>query len=52
MKLSKIGLGTEVVVPPELKQEAEKRFSEHKFNIVANEMMSLNRTMPDSRYPE
>ncbi|XP_055295467.1 polypeptide N-acetylgalactosaminyltransferase 13-like [Sitodiplosis mosellana] len=45
-------LGNVVNIPSELKEEADKRWSEHRFNIIANEMMSLNRTMPDIRYPE
>ncbi|XP_031622984.1 polypeptide N-acetylgalactosaminyltransferase 13-like [Contarinia nasturtii] len=45
-------LGQAVVVPEERKEEATKRFSENQFNIIANEMMSLNRSMPDVRYPE
>lgn len=45
-------LGYAVAVPPELKEEAKKRFPEHQFDIIANELMSMNRTMPDARYPE
>lgn len=44
------GLGTQVVVPPELQEIAKRRFSAHQINVVANEMMSYNRTLPDSRH--
>lgn len=39
-------------MPTEKEEEAEKRFSEHEFNVVASEMMSYNRTLADSRYDE
>lgn len=45
-------LGKPVVVPPELEEEAKKRFKENEFNVVASEMMSLNRTLLDNRFPE
>ncbi|XP_031629086.1 polypeptide N-acetylgalactosaminyltransferase 13-like [Contarinia nasturtii] len=45
-------LGEAVVVPEELKEEATRRFSENNFDIVANELMSMNRSLPDMRYPE
>lgn len=45
-------LGKAVVIPDDLKEESEKRFPEHQFNIIASDMMSMNRTMPDVRYPE
>lgn len=52
MKSIKISSGKPVVIPKHLKEEAEKRFKEHQFSIIANEMMSMNRSMPDVRYPE
>lgn len=45
-------IGHAVVIPDHLKKESERRFTEHHFNIVASDMMSLNRTMPDIRTPE
>jgi len=45
-------LGAAVEIPAHLKEEAKRRFTEHQFDVVANELMSLNRTMPDIRYPE
>lgn len=44
--------GAAVVVPPELEEEAKQRFSDNEFNVVASEMMSVNRTLADSRYKE
>lgn len=41
-----------VEVPEERKEEAKQRFAEHQFNVVANEMMSFNRSLIDARYPE
>lgn len=52
MKFMLISLGRAVVIPEHLKEESEKRFPEHQFNIIASDMMSLNRSMPDVRYPE
>lgn len=45
-------LGAPVVVPPEKQEEAKRRFTENHFDIVASEMMPLNRTLADGRYPE
>lgn len=45
-------IGAAVVIPEHLKEEDKNRFKEHQFSIVANELMSMNRTMPDVRYPE
>jgi hypothetical protein len=41
--------GRGVVIPDELKQEAESRFTENQFNIVASELIALNRSIPDQR---
>lgn len=41
--------GQPFVVPAERQQEAKERFDLHQFNIVASEMISLNRTYPDMR---
>lgn len=44
--------GASVVIPENLQEENKNRFAEHQFSVVANELMSMNRTMPDVRYPE
>jgi polypeptide N-acetylgalactosaminyltransferase len=41
--------GHAVVVPEHLKKEADRRFKENQFNIVASELMALNRSIPDQR---
>lgn len=41
-----------VVVPDNLIENATHRFSEHYFNVVANELMPLDRTLIDFRQPE
>ena len=41
--------GKGVVIPPKLKAVAEKRFAENQFNIVASELIALNRSVPDQR---
>uniref|UniRef100_A0A1I7TWU7 Polypeptide N-acetylgalactosaminyltransferase n=1 Tax=Caenorhabditis tropicalis TaxID=1561998 RepID=A0A1I7TWU7_9PELO len=41
--------GTGVTVPEEKKDVKEKRFLENQFNVVASEMISVNRTLPDYR---
>lgn len=41
--------GHAVIVPEKLKKEAEKRFKENQFNIVASDLMALNRSIPDQR---
>lgn len=38
-----------MIIPPERQKEAEQRFDLHQFNVVATEMISLNRTYPDLR---
>lgn len=41
--------GRAVVIPEELKKESEKRFTENQFNIVASDLIALNRTILDQR---
>jgi hypothetical protein len=43
--------GRAVVIPTELKQEAAKRFTENQFNIIASDLMALNRSIKDQRSP-
>lgn len=41
--------GRAVVIPDHLKEEAKRRFPENQFNIVASDIMALNRSVPDQR---
>jgi hypothetical protein len=41
--------GHAVIIPAHLKAESEKRFKENQFNIVASDLMALNRSIPDQR---
>jgi polypeptide N-acetylgalactosaminyltransferase len=41
--------GRAVVIPNHLKKEAKERFKENQFNIVASDIMALNRSVPDQR---
>ena len=41
--------GRGVAIPPKLKPMADKRFAENQFNIVASELIALNRSIPDQR---
>lgn len=45
-------LGKPVNVPDNLKEDAKRRFTENYFNVVANELMPLDRTLADFREPE
>lgn len=41
--------GVAVVIPEDLKEESENRFKENQFNIVASDLIALDRSMPDLR---
>jgi polypeptide N-acetylgalactosaminyltransferase len=41
--------GRAVVIPDDKKEEVKKRFKENQFNIVASDMVALNRSVPDQR---
>ena len=41
--------GRAVNVPEALKEEAKKRFGENQFNILASDLMALNRSIKDQR---
>lgn len=42
-------MGRAVVIPDHLREEAKRRFPENQFNIVASDIMALNRSVPDQR---
>ena len=44
--------GNSVEVPAHMQQEKEKRFLENQFNVVASELVSINRSLPDYRSAE
>lgn len=44
--------GAGYVPPDDMKQLMEKLHHEHNYNLLASEMMSLHRSLPDPRYPE
>lgn len=41
--------GRAVQIPHQLLEESKKRFKENQFNILASDMIALNRTVPDQR---
>ncbi|CAF0923218.1 unnamed protein product [Rotaria sordida] len=41
--------GRAVVIPDELKEESKKRFGENQFNIIASDLIALNRSVKDQR---
>lgn len=43
--------GKAVIVPKEQEEEARDKFKVHQFNLVASDIMSVNRTLPDYRIP-
>lgn len=44
--------GKGVEIPEHLKEESEKRFKENQFNVVASELIALDRSIPDLRWKE
>lgn len=44
--------GKPVTIPENLKNESESRFKENQFNIVASELIALNRSISDMRPKE
>lgn len=44
--------GKAVVLPASLQKEAQEKFKTHQFNIIASDMIALNRTLPDYRISE
>lgn len=47
-----IVVGKPVIVPKSLEAEATERFTEHEFDIVVSEMISVNRSLTDIRDPK
>lgn len=45
-------MGTAAEVPSHLNDEKDKRFLENQFNVVASELISVNRSLPDYRNPQ
>lgn len=43
--------GHAVAIPDQLKEESKRRFSENQFNILASDLMALNRSIRDQRSP-
>ncbi|KAG4069982.1 hypothetical protein HA402_013642 [Bradysia odoriphaga] len=45
-------MGVAFTVPESREEEAKERFTEHEFNIVVSEMVSVNRSLADIRHPK
>ena len=43
-------MGAAVTIPADRVEEALDLFSVHQFNLVASDLLSLNRTLPDARH--
>lgn len=41
--------GKSVILNGDLQKKADERFDENQFNVVASDMIALNRTLPDQR---
>lgn len=44
--------GRAVVIPDNLQAESKKRFAENQFNILASDLIALNRSIKDQRSPK
>lgn len=44
--------GRAVAIPQELQEESKKRFTENQFNILASDLIALNRSIRDQRSPK
>lgn len=42
-------MGSPVAIDQSLKEERSKRFKENQFDIMASDMISINRALPDYR---
>ena len=42
-------MGKAIVLPPEKQAESKEKFKINQFNLVASDIMSLNRSLPDYR---
>ena len=42
-------MGVAVVIPPEKQAEAREKFKINQFNLMASDMISVNRTLKDVR---
>jgi hypothetical protein len=45
-------MGSAVVIPDNLIAESKRRFNENEFNVVASELVALNRSLPEPYSPE
>lgn len=43
--------GRAVVIPQDLQEQSRKRFAENQFNILASDLIALNRSIRDQRSP-
>ncbi len=44
-------MGVAVVVPAHLRDNERRKMEKHRMNVVASDLMSLNRRLPDVRHP-